>query len=282
METLRIDNLKQYADLAYDILENNTDYKKGKKIISEIFRFKPNNKEIQYYDIIILRLTVIDSYYSTQMNKRLFGIEDIAKKIREFKTDDFLKKQCEIFLDNPTESNSDISRLFEDKFGIHKNGKESGQAASLISKYLYFLMDYKFPIFDSLAIESYKTLIRYNNLNLKRISNRYNPSYFENIKTLNLNSNINDYNKLDNFLWLTGKINNGSFSLILNKEKYKEFIKVSHLDNEIERVKKELKENNKKNKRIINDAVSKFLNDNNTENIFEGNLSKFIQFSIRL
>src|SRR5690606_32084798 len=115
-------------------------------------------------DIVILRLTVIDSYYSTQMNKRIFGIEDIANKIEEFKTDDFLKKQCEIFLDNPTKSNSDISRLFEDKFGIHKNGNESGQAASLISKYLYFLMDYKFPIFDSLAIESYKTLIKYNNL----------------------------------------------------------------------------------------------------------------------
>lgn len=33
-------------------------------------------------------------------------------------------------------------------------------------------------------------------------------------------SNIDNYNQLDNLLWLIGKINRGNYSLVLKKDKY--------------------------------------------------------------
>ncbi|MBV6484523.1 MAG: hypothetical protein KFKLKKLM_01029 [Flavobacteriales bacterium] len=230
MQLLEIENLNYYADLAYKILEKSTNYNRGKKIISEIFKIQPNN-DLHFSDIVILRLTVIDSYYSTQMNKRLFGIEDIANKIEEFKTDDFLKKQCEIFLVNPTETNSNISKLFENNYGIQKNGKESGQAASLISKYLYFLMKYEFPIYDSLAKQSYSTIkSNYQLNNIQKIGFKFSIDYFQKIKTFKEFLKIESYNKLDNLLWLIGKVNKKSFSLILNRDSYIKQIKDERLN----------------------------------------------------
>lgn len=65
--------LVKYSSLANKILNNETRYKTNKAIISEVFTMNNPNK-VQF------RLTVIDSYYSTQMSKRLYGIEDIANE----------------------------------------------------------------------------------------------------------------------------------------------------------------------------------------------------------
>ena len=54
---------------------------------------------------------------------------------------------------------------------------------------------------------------------------------------LNTKSNINNHEKLDNLLWLIGKLIKGSFSILMTKEKYKQLInglvpKLKHLSSE--------------------------------------------------
>jgi hypothetical protein len=50
------------------------------------------------------------------------------------------------------------------------------------------------------------------------------------MNTLNKASEINDFDKLDNLLWLVGKILKGNFSLILNEETYSELVKPINLN----------------------------------------------------
>ena len=174
-----------------------------------------------------------------------------------------------------------ISEIFEKNYGIQKDGRESGQAASLISKYLYFLTSYKFPIYDSLAIDSYKIISEYKNLRLTPLNTKFNVSYFESMNSLNRISKINDYNKLDNFLWLIGKIRNGSFSLILNEVNYKKFLREDELKKRIEDYKNR-KKINKKSKESLNDVILDYLKNNIPNNIFNSDLVAFINFSLKL
>jgi len=64
MKTLnKITNeIKEYTDLAFNILERDTNYVRGKKTISDVFKVDRENR----FETIIFRLTIIDSYYSTQ------------------------------------------------------------------------------------------------------------------------------------------------------------------------------------------------------------------------
>lgn len=87
--------LSLYADIAYNILNNDTDYLKSKNIISIIFTKKWGNR----VDTIKFRLTIIDNFYSTQMNKRFFGIDDIADKLNKF-SDKELRIKCEEYLES--------------------------------------------------------------------------------------------------------------------------------------------------------------------------------------
>ena len=72
-----MNNLIHYSNLAQTILNQETRYQANKKIIQDIFK----TTSVLFKDTIQFRLTVIDSYYSTQMSKRLYGIEDIAKEL---------------------------------------------------------------------------------------------------------------------------------------------------------------------------------------------------------
>ena len=70
--------LIDYANLAYKILEDSTDYIESKKLIHNFFKNKEENLTL---DKVKLRLTIIDSIYSTNMNRRLFGINELAIEI---------------------------------------------------------------------------------------------------------------------------------------------------------------------------------------------------------
>jgi hypothetical protein len=70
-------DLIKYSILANKLLNNETRYNSNKTIISEVFK-------IVYPSKVQFRLTVIDSYYSTQMSKRLYGIEDIANELVKY------------------------------------------------------------------------------------------------------------------------------------------------------------------------------------------------------
>ena len=116
-------DLIKYSKFANNILNNETRYKTNKAIIDEVFTMNNPNK-VQF------RLTVIDSYYSTQMSKRLYGIEDIANELIKY-SDAELKLEIDNFLKNPKEGL--IKELFNKTYGFDKEAKNNKKAISLLS-----------------------------------------------------------------------------------------------------------------------------------------------------
>ena len=128
--------INDYAGIAYNILVN-TNYSRDKKIISDIFKTDRNDR----FETIIFRLTIIDCYYSTQMNKRFFGLDDIASQLKDI-DDESLKEKCKTFISDTSKANEVqnqiIQNLFNSTFGIKKTGHPFGHAASLIFKIFIF------------------------------------------------------------------------------------------------------------------------------------------------
>lgn len=201
-------NIKKIADLAYNAInlkDNDTPYLKNKKLIKQIFKLNIKEK-------IILRLTVLDSFYSTNMNKRYFGIEELAEELKKFNNDKRLIQTAKRFLKDPKNSKEmGFIGLFEKEYGQNKNRNGGQKAISLISKYLYFLTDYKFPIYDN--------LVRWG---IGSPSEKNAVKFYEKMVNLNKNSSINNFDKLDSFLWVFGKIyKNNNYSGIWTKKEWK-------------------------------------------------------------
>ena len=247
------ENLIKYSELANDILNNETRYKTNKAIISDVFTMNNPNK-VQF------RLTVIDSYYSTQMSKRLYGIEDIAKIIAT-KTDSQFKEEINLFIENQ-DSSVFLKEAFSKKYGINKQGNDFGKAISLLSKYCYFLNNGNFPIYDTIDKVAYPLLTNRKSIN--------EDNYFTAIRELNIASGINNYDKLDNLMWLLGKIKSGSFSILMDKIKYKSitenttFHKDDKTKDKDERIRKYIEANYK------------------TSNIFSQDEKEFLEFAFGL
>jgi len=219
--------LNNFAHQAANILGNNTKYQIDKNIINAIFAETTNIE-----DKVIARLSIIDSFYSTQMNKRLWGIEDICNSINNLsEADNEIRNYAIEFASNPT-IESPIFHLITAEYGFKKNGQAFGKASSLITKYLYFITNYQFPIYDSLVRTSYRYLqIRFPDFNLDDLVDDCDINFFHSINTLNNISLINDYNLLDNLLWLFGKIKDGSFSLMFPKDVYLQLVNLSGANN---------------------------------------------------
>ena len=207
--------LIHFSNLAQTILNQETRYQANKKIIQDIFK----TPSVTFKDTIQFRLTVIDSYYSTQMSKRLYGIEDIGDELEVY-SDKVLKLEIAKFLQNPTKGI--IKELFNKTYGFDKEAKNAKKAISLLSKYLYFLSDCQFPIYDDLGKVSYNLLKKNDYITSNTLTN---ANYFELMIALNKSSSINDFEKLDNLLWLLGKIKEGSFSILMDKSKYETIVK---------------------------------------------------------
>lgn len=222
-------SLIELAKKAHRILNGNdnngrTDFGITKGIIDKAFSNETNYKNEE--DKIYTRLILIDTLYATQMSKRLYWLDDITNEIKQCNDDQLIKK-CEKFLCSPAIDDPIGKLLTLTNIGIQKDGGKKGRATSLISKYLHFLMKGKFPIYDELAKNAYKLIaeneVKFKDLKIEPFSN---PSevdvvdYFTKMNELNKNSEIADYNKLDNLLWLIGKIDKGSFSSILGRKDY--------------------------------------------------------------
>lgn len=279
--------LSYYAELAYSILhnENSLQYAKDKEIISNFFTKFILDDYLTNENIIILksRLSLIDSYYSTNVNNyRLFGIEDIIEGIKSIANSDynFIEKikyyvEC-IKVNDFTEEVKlgEISYFFERKYGIDKLGNNSSHATSLISKYCYFLTNYKFPIYDSLVKDNYKSIANYFGISFEYCNNNF--VLFDKFvsKMLVLNRDINDLNKLDNLMWLFGKIKKGNFSLILSKENYIKLIDI------IKRQNSDFKD--KISSKRIDETISNFVlkqhNALNQFHFFDNKILEFIEF----
>ena len=138
----------------YDIFDkissyesDNSGYSLGKLAIQKVFE-ATNTYSIED---ILARLTIIDSMYSTQMNRRYYGLEELAEVLTEINKKQNLTEAFLAFLKAKDLSRFQIrgkaTDLFTEKYGIGKNGEDKGLAVSLISKYAYFETRYQFPIY---------------------------------------------------------------------------------------------------------------------------------------
>lgn len=179
-------------------------------LIKKYFESYPvvkNNKD--NLSVIKTRLILIDALYSTQIFKNRFAINDISKKINKFNSDYEINLKINSFLNDFNKKN-DILDLFNTTYG-HLNKK----AMSLISKYLFFVSNYNFPIYDSLV----KKEIKYSKDNI--------IEYIRRINFLSNNYLVNDnklsYKDFDFILWFKSKEKSKNFNSIfknyLKKEK---------------------------------------------------------------
>ena len=193
-------------------------YSKEKSFISRCFQI---NAESQF-DKVKLRLHLIDSLYSTQMSKRYYGIEELAETLAQY-SDDKLIEEAYKYINN--ENSEILDKVFTEKYGYNSIGKKEKKAVSLISKYLYFLTDYQFPIYDSLVKIAYPKVMKEYNLKTG-YTKITDINFVQALSALNQLSGINDFEKLDNFLWYSQKVENNSFSLICSKEEHLKRIKI--------------------------------------------------------
>lgn len=202
---------------------------------------------------IILRLTVIDSFYSTNAAYSYYAIDSMADSIFALGTeraasDYFYSIAC---------GDADTKGLFSKRYGIHKNLSIGNQQLSLMSKYAYYavLQDTAsyplgFPIYDSLVKKMYPTVSRHLCLKKKALSSISIESYVKaldevrktffvaNTKLIN---GIQQFDVLDAYLWRMGKIDGGNYSLLFDQEDYEKFIsnlglkqtKSNHFDNDV-------------------------------------------------
>lgn len=196
---------------------------------------------------VLARLTIIDALYSTQMNRRYYGLEELAESI-SLLSQHQKKPIADLFINfaknqdtysfnfTKTEGGRSIpTNLFDEKYGIGKDGGDKGIAISLISKYAYFETGKHFPIYDSIACEIYpllwtycgfpkkeqpKLIVRIKGSQLINASETMR-SYVNAINILidKLGGGIS-YDHLDRLLWFTGKIRRGNLSLVLSREQF--------------------------------------------------------------
>jgi hypothetical protein len=246
-------DLKKRLELTKNILKE-CPYETQKEKIKELFEKTKNTIK----EDILLRLFVIDSCYSTQMNKRLFGFEELTDLI--LKIEPQLNKNIDVI--RFVEKNEKL--LFGSKIGIGKKGKTKPPAFSLISKYMYFRTKFNFPIYDRLVFDG---LVEEKLI--KRPKNkRQEPSlvYFKILVDLKDKYNIS-FDDLDKYFWVCGKVREGNLSLLIPDIKtYKEdFLEKLNLN----------KEEEKQNSNKFNKILSIKLVSNNIK--FENLKLKMIQ-----
>jgi hypothetical protein len=207
--------LKSLITLAIDILQNETEYIFYRKVIDRIFEETRKNFSIESVNI---RLTIIDSLYSTNMGRRLFGITDLSNEIFLIGKDEYLLTEIEKYKKDSEDSK--ISILLKNEYGIRKYGKKVGAARSLISKYLYFVSGHNFPIEDSLVKLNINDVLKY--FYEKAII--INDNLLHELISFCENEKIK-FDEFDNFMWLLGKLLRGSLSLLLPKDNYLNIIK---------------------------------------------------------
>ena len=207
-------DLKNLIALAVRILEDGTEYFLARKRIDSVFKDTTKNLS---KDSINMRLTIVDSIYSTNMRVRLFGITDLAEKISSIGNDNALLEEVEKYKKNIKESK--VNLLLEGNYGIKKSGRKSGEARSLISKYLYFVSEHKFPIEDSLLKSNINNVLKYFECpNIRKDSN-----FLHEIISFCENKSI-EFDEFENFMWRLGKLSKGSLSALLSKDKYEKVI----------------------------------------------------------
>ena len=180
---------------------------------------------------VMLRLTVIDSLYSTNAAYSYFSIEEMAQKIVGLGSE----RECADYFYKVATGATDEKRIFNEPYGIRKNLKDGSKQMSLLSKYAYYLLmqDAKayplgFPIYDSLAIESYPKVCSKVHLEERKSIGASIEIYVGAINELReavftdkkIRFGLQQFDLLDAYLWRLGKFENGNHSLLLERKDY--------------------------------------------------------------
>lgn len=228
-----IDKVRNALKLIEENIDESSSYASDKNAIAMIFKTLPMKSSKDVYNNTLVKLTVIDSLYSTQMSRRYYGLDELARLLAALQSNNDLSK---VFIDLAAGKiksgdkifEHDKKNLFTEKYGIGKDGGDKGTAVSLISKYAYFLTDYKFPIYDSIAREMYPRIWKYcgfkescpSAVELKSLD-----GFIKGINTLMDKLSIKSYDTIDRLLWTVGKIMRGNLSLVLTMEEYQDLRK---------------------------------------------------------
>lgn len=203
---------------------------------------------------ILLRLVVLNSYYSTNAAYSYFSLEELAKRIiRETTAFAHLPKAQKlsdnffyhILLQNIKDPSKDEGKaFFEDSYGIKKDGSQGASLKSLISKYANYCLQMDtisyplgFPIYDSLARKSYRKVMIALGLKPQKVTTLDYGSIGAYIVALNelreaifgkgstaLFHGLQQFDILDAYLWWMGKLEGGNLSLLLTKDEYQMLI----------------------------------------------------------
>ncbi len=241
MKDLIVDILKHivHDELAGEKIDLSiADYMNQRAIINSIFKQGEYNK-----GQLILRLTVIDSLYSTNASYSYFSIEEMAEKILSLGS----QRQARDYFHSIACLGRDTKRLFDEPYGIQKDLCEGSKQMSLLSKYAYYELVQEparypkgFPIYDRLAKEAYPIVCRM--LNLKPVERLpQTPTIEPYVRCINqlrnalfaderLFDGFQQFDVLDAYLWRMGKFNEGNLSLLLGRDDYCRFIRNVRLD----------------------------------------------------
>jgi hypothetical protein len=194
-----------------------------------------NNPACYDLSTVMLRLTVIDSLYSTNASYAYFSIEELAKAILDLGSEEDPKT----YFKKIARGKDDDQNLFGRTYGIRKNTQKGGKLISLVSKYAYYtlLCDESdalgFPIYDSLAIEMLPKLSKVLGVSAEFKNKDCIEEYVACLNALrealfgqDTNQRferLQQFDILDAYLWRIGKLTHGNYSLLFTKKDYETF-----------------------------------------------------------
>lgn len=227
-----------------------SEYFSDKKVIQSLFadtEITDTGNVERNKTIIKQRLAIIDNFYSTNANGmgRMFVIDGLAQAICSLGTDKQLAARAKAVATSTLNADAGIKELFDGKYGYSLgDANDSGAAhcTSLISKYLFFLVDgrddaYGFPIYDRYARENAAALAYMFGFKQDKKKIEDMAQHIEAInKIINtlqgsdadpeLWTSQNPFNTqcdlLDHIIWRIGKIKNNSVSLLVREADLKQ------------------------------------------------------------
>ena len=211
-----METLCDVAKLAAKILRTETDYITNRDMIDDLFKSTANSETRE-----IARLAVIDSFYSTNMGMRLYGLSDLVIAFKDIGSDDCVRKSIGEYLNS---GNGKIADILEASYGIKKNGEPAGKARSLISKYLYFLSNHQFPIEDRFVKKYANPILEHFGKPTIKMND-----IFRSLATTCRETGCS-IDEMDNLFWLFGKLRQGSLSLVVKKDTYLKIISIFKID----------------------------------------------------
>lgn len=189
---------------------------------------------------IFLRLTILDSLYSTNGRYAQFDLETLSEELYELLGKSDLTV-ADYFYSIVEGKAKDKHEFFTKKYGLNKNLTAGPSFMSLVSKYAFYLLSiyperYKlgFPIYDSLALKSYPMVCNQLGVKAQSTNGLMKQSIEAYVKALDelrkslfvgLKTRTQQFVLLDAYLWRLGKIDQGSITLLLDKEDFSKFVK---------------------------------------------------------